>query len=137
MEIQDIYSIVFKAGMIVAGGVFAIYFAEKLRKSIRERKKFASKDHEQIIQEYSEDIDRIALYLVSNELKKPKLPRRFGYSLENYPVTESTLMLGKAMKRNKSLELRVKEEIETGKAKIRAFVDKGKPSIDVEYEIVN
>ena len=89
MEIQDIYSIVSGLGIAVIMGVPVIYFAEKLRKSIRERKKFASKDHEQIIQEYSEDIDRIALYLVSNELKKPKLPRRFGYSLENYPVKES------------------------------------------------
>ena len=136
MDLELSYKLISGMGMGLTVGTFAVYFVEKYRKKIREEKETVLKGREQIIQEHYKDINRIALYLISNELKKPELPEVFGYSSVNFPVAESTLALERKMRKDKSLELRVKEEIETGKAKIRAFVDREKPSIDVEYEIV-
>lgn len=131
MDIQDAYEIVSKIGMGIVIGIPLIYFGEKIRKHFKDKKEYLSEEHQEIILRHSEDIRRLALYEVSMEFKMPRLHEEFGYSLENFPFTVSSARLGNFMKKDLLLESRVKEEVEISKARIRAFVDRRKPSIKI------
>ena len=123
------------------------YSIEKLIKGHRERKEIESKSVEEIYQECYREILRAAIHKFAKERQQPNLALIFGEE-ESYNINPLTLKLVRGMKKSKSLDEKVRREIERVKgeitvkwnynsAKFRAIRDVDKPSIPVEYEVLS
>ena len=147
MNSHDWYNIISAIGIGTAIAVPTIYIIEKLRKENKERKKIESKSPEEIYRECHSEILRYAIYNLAEEKQYLELLLMYGHQ-PFYEVNPLTLELIRGMKKYKSLDEKVKKELERIKpeiskrldydyAKFRAMKDRGESSIPVKYEVLS